>query len=104
MPVISFKIPAVIQHLGGDVLLAEGLLYPEISRVNDGLARVLAALGANARFALENTPRLDLHRRRLEGKVELRESRVTIDPPEGIELWTEPLATIIKLTPRLPPK
>lgn len=91
MPVISFKIPAVIQHLGGDVLLAEGLLYPEISRVNDGLARVLAALGANARFALENTPRLDLHRRRLEGKVELRESRITIDPPEGIELWTEPL-------------
>ena len=91
MAVISFKIPAVVQHLGGDVLIAEGLLYPEISRVNDGLARVLSALGANARNALEQSTRLDLHRRRLAGKVELREVKLTLDEPDGTPLWTEPL-------------
>lgn len=91
MPVISFKIPVVVQRLGGDVLLGEGLLYPEVSRVNDGLARLLASIGANARYALENTPRLDLHRRRLAGKIERSETRLTLDSPEGLELWTEPL-------------
>ncbi|MCC6149296.1 MAG: AAA family ATPase [Planctomycetes bacterium] len=91
MAVISFKIPAVVQHLGEGVLLAEGLLYPEISRVNDGLARVLSSLGANARAMLEQTTRLDLHRRRHAGKVELREIKLTLDKPDGIPCWTEPL-------------
>jgi ATP-dependent Clp protease ATP-binding subunit ClpA len=91
MAVISFKIPAVVQHLGGDVLLAEALLYPEISRVNDGLARVLSSLGANARSALEQSSRLDLHRRRLASKVETREVALTLDEPDGVPLWTEPL-------------
>lgn len=91
MSVHGFRIPVVVQDLGGGLLLAEGLLFPEISRISDSRARLLGSLSANARRLLENTPLLDLHRRRFNGQAEIRDVSLSLDVPEDLPLWSKPL-------------
>ncbi|KAA0214734.1 ATP-dependent Clp protease ATP-binding subunit [bacterium] len=88
MALISFRIPAFIQDLGGGLLLGEALLFPEITRLSDSRPRLTSTLGANLRRILEQEPLLDLHRRRQAARVEVRTVPVEIDAPRELPLWS----------------
>ena len=87
MALISFRIPAFIQDLGGGLLLGEALFFPEVTRLSDSRPRLTSTLGANLRRILEQELLLDLHRRRQAARVDVRTISIELDAPRELPLW-----------------
>src|SRR5262245_13656653 len=72
MPEIAFPYHAVLRTLDNGLVLAEGLLFPEVSRLARTAERGRERLSGNVSAMVTKLPLADLHRRGAAENVELR--------------------------------
>jgi ATP-dependent Clp protease ATP-binding subunit ClpC len=86
-----FPVYAVYQRLDGGFVLAEGLGFPEISRLSMGLRPAREALRRNLRRILAREPLTALYRRFVSGAPTVSTVTVPLEPASPREGWREPL-------------
>ncbi|HZZ81245.1 MAG TPA: AAA family ATPase, partial [Gemmataceae bacterium] len=91
MPTIDFRLAAVVQSLGDDVLLEEMLFFPEVSCLGDDPARLNRVIkNLLTRLVLQSPP-LEWSRRRLPGEAEPGHIEISLKPGVRSNAWEEPV-------------
>lgn len=80
MPEFEFQIVALAQRLSDELLLAEGLLFPEVAVCSHRAAGIRDMLARRLRSLIKKLPPGDLYRRRLADLPELRQVTVEVPP------------------------
>jgi ATP-dependent Clp protease ATP-binding subunit ClpA len=101
MPHLDFKLLSVVRALdgGGDndggrgrpLLLAEGLLFPEVCCLDAREPRVRVTLRDAVKHVVEEMPPVELHRRAVAGEPAVGEVTVELEPPARSVAWAEPV-------------
>ncbi len=86
-----FPVYAVMQRLEGGFILAEGLGFSEISRMNAGLRSVRDALQRNLRRLIATEPLTSLYQRFAGGEPTVTAVTVPLEPANAKAGWREPL-------------
>jgi ATP-dependent Clp protease ATP-binding subunit ClpA len=94
MSQVDFTYWALTQLLDERFALAEGLAFPEISRLGPRAATIQAQLDRNLKKLLEEEPLADLHRRRASDTPVVDSASILLDPVPGSNLWREPLPLV----------
>src|SRR5687767_13340236 len=95
MPHLDIQLMAVIRELGDDgdrpLLLAEGLVFPEVCCLDAREPRVRVTLREALKREIEAMPAVELHRRAVSGEPDVREVMVELPPPKRSGAWAEPV-------------
>ena len=91
MPEYHIDVQLAIQELENGCFLGENLLMPEFSRLHDSLTRIYDGLVRSSARAYQELELFEMHRRHWQGEAELREVKLTLEPPRRSERWRYPL-------------
>jgi hypothetical protein len=91
MPERQFPIHLVVRGLDDDVLVAEPLLFPEISCCDRNGDRLRITVRELARRIVESQENFTLHQRALAGELTAQTVAVTLDPPRKKPDWAQPV-------------
>jgi ATP-dependent Clp protease ATP-binding subunit ClpC len=80
MPELEFNVVALAERLSDELLLAEGLLFPEITCCSSHPGRVRTMLARRIRALVKRLPPGEIYRRRLGERPELRQVSVDVPP------------------------
>ncbi len=97
MPEHDFHLVALFQSLDEKLLLAEALLFNEISVLHSNRYALRHALERGARHLLRHMDPLQIHRRRWRGTPQVRSLPLTLDPPGRHPSWLRPLDVTFSL-------
>lgn len=97
MPIAATDLEVVIQVLDNGCFLAEGLLYPEVSRFGDSLRFVRSGISQSAEHLLQQLPPTEIHRRLPTGSLDIDEVAVEVEPPPRSESFRRPLKLTLPL-------
>jgi ATP-dependent Clp protease ATP-binding subunit ClpA len=91
MPSHELSLAVGVQPLEGDVLLAEALLFPEVSCAGDDVEALQATLADHAQRIMGEMPTEEQYRRFLAAIPEAGNFTVTLNPPTRTPAWQQPI-------------
>jgi ATP-dependent Clp protease ATP-binding subunit ClpC len=91
MPVHEIDLAILLQHLDDDLLLAEALLFPEVSRFGDDLDRLRRVVVKNAARIIQSEAIPRVWTRLKPANLESFDLNLVLDPPAKRLTWREPI-------------
>ena len=83
MPTLKLRLATLVQSLSEELLLAEALLFPGASCLNDRLQPLRKMLALRVREMIKGMPPGDIYRHRLADLPELRQIEIDVPPVRG---------------------
>ncbi len=84
---IELPIQIAIRELENGLFIGEAILFPEISRFHDSIARIEPGLSGSVRAFYEKLPISGLAGRILNGGMHIHETKVMIEPVRRSMIW-----------------